>query len=202
MAAQRHKSFLQILRPTIAATGSEAERPAKTIEDASTALQATAASVLDSIFRGPELSTDISASSFESPAAAGSAWAEVPREGQWGLDDQAGPGDSSWGSQLEVHVAQQGQGPGPGTERGSYVYVVRRADGWFYCGQTDNISGAAALTEDSDGCFSQLSADYMKGEESKAYCLRPSATLVYSHCCCQHCHFSTAKESVVVEIGL
>lgn len=35
------------------------------------------------------------------------------------------------------------QNPPPSTVGCSCVYVVRRKDGWFYCGQTDDLRGGA-----------------------------------------------------------
>ena len=63
-------------------------------------------------------------------------------------DDPAGGGLSSGhravavaAAALETSIVRGGQVPPPSTVGCSCVYIVRRSDGWFYCGETDNIAG-------------------------------------------------------------
>lgn len=41
-----------------------------------------------------------------------------------------------------VQVLGPGMAPPPSTVNCSCVYVVRRGDGYFYCGESDDIKGA------------------------------------------------------------
>lgn len=44
-----------------------------------------------------------------------------------------------------MQVLGAGKVPPPSTAGCSCVYVVRRSDGYFYCGESDDIKGAALI---------------------------------------------------------
>ena len=48
-----------------------------------------------------------------------------------------------------VQVLKAGKVPPPSTTGCSCVYVVRRSDGYFYCGESDDIRGILPLFEAS-----------------------------------------------------
>ena len=67
-------------------------------------------------------------------------------------------GSQGNGAHIRLHyqIVRAGQVPPPSTVGCSCIYVLRRSDGRFYCGQTDNMKGGLSARPSDVACTPRL----------------------------------------------